>query len=179
MYLCPLSIKALLSDVTERKQGIVPFSPLLLHFHSPFTPIIKKIMKKSLLILSTLLISSMAAEAQQALWGGAQIVSPEINPDFTITFRYRAPKAKTVQLTGEFLPEQVIPTQNGGVWAINPPVDMKEGKDGVWEYTTPTPVPAGYYTYTFTEDGIRTIDPANVYINRDVATVTNQLIVSQ
>ena len=32
-------------------------------------------MKKSLLILSTLLISSMAAEAQQALWGGAQIVS--------------------------------------------------------------------------------------------------------
>jgi len=136
-------------------------------------------MKKSLLILSTLLISSMAAEAQQALWGGAQIVSPEINPDFTITFRYRAPKAKTVQLTGEFLPEQVIPTQNGGVWAINPPVDMKEGKDGVWEYTTPTPVPAGYYTYTFTEDGIRTIDPANVYINRDVATVTNQLIVSQ
>ena len=26
MYLCPLSIKALLSDVTERKQGIVPFS---------------------------------------------------------------------------------------------------------------------------------------------------------
>ena len=179
MFFGSLLIKALLSDVTERKQGIVPFSPLLLHFHSPFTPIIKKIMKKSLLILSTLLISSMAAEAQQALWGGAQIVSPEINPDFTITFRYRAPKAKTVQLTGEFLPEQVIPTQNGGVWAINPPVDMKEGKDGVWEYTTPTPVPAGYYTYTFTEDGIRTIDPANVYINRDVATVTNQLIVSQ
>ena len=122
-------------------------------------------MKKTLLILSALLLSSMGAEAQQALWGGTQIVSPEINPDFTITFRYRAPKAKTVQLSGEFLPEQLIPTQNGGVWAINPPVDMKEGKDGVWEYTTPNPVPAGYYTYTFTEDGIRRIAEAAWQVN--------------
>ncbi len=31
--------------------------------------------------------------AQQALWGGAAVVSPDIHDDNTVTFRLKAPKA--------------------------------------------------------------------------------------
>ena len=134
-------------------------------------------MNKVLLLTSIALLSSTAF-AQQNLFGGAQIKSPEINADGTITIRFQNPKAKTVKVEGDFLPEQLIETPQG-VWAIHPAVDLKEGQNGVWEYTTPEPVAADYYTYTLTVDGIKTVDPANVYINRDVATITNQLIVSR
>ena len=60
-------------------------------------------MKKSTLV-AALLSLGIAASAQQALGPGSGIVSPEINPDHTVTFRLRAPKAITVQLTGDFLP---------------------------------------------------------------------------
>jgi len=135
-------------------------------------------MKKILFITSAFLMAGSLL-AQQNLFGGAQIKSPEVNPDGTITIRFQGPKAKSVKVEGDFLPEQLIETGNGGVWAIHPAVDLKEGQNGVWEYTTPEPVPADYYTYTLTVDGIKTVDPANVYINRDVATITNQLIVSR
>lgn len=46
--------------------------------------------------------------AQQALGPGSGLVSPEIHPDHTVTFRYFAPKAITVQLTGDFLPTRPI-----------------------------------------------------------------------
>jgi len=136
-------------------------------------------MKKNLIISLALLCTMTTGNAQQNLFGGAQVKSPEVNADGTITIRFRGPKAKTVQVEGDFLPEQLIPTENGGVWAIHPAVNLVEGKDGVWEYTTPTPVPTDYYTYNLYIDGIKTVDPANVYINRDVATITNQLIVSR
>jgi len=135
-------------------------------------------MKKTLILASAALMAG-SVFAQQNLFGPQQVTSPQVNPDGTVTIRYKNPKAKTVQVMGEFLPEQLIPTGNGGVWAINPPVDLKEGKDGIWEYTTPEPVAANYYTYTLVVDGLKTVDPANVYINRDVSTVTNQLIVSR
>lgn len=40
-----------------------------------------------------MLASAMApdASAQQALWSGAQVVSPQINEDNTVTFRYSGP----------------------------------------------------------------------------------------
>lgn len=55
----------------------------------------------------------MSANAQQALWGGSQIVSPEVHPDKTVTFRLSAPKAVKVQLTGDFLPTQKMQTPFG------------------------------------------------------------------
>ena len=133
---------------------------------------------KKLTIIAAAALMAGSCFAQQNLFGGAQIKSPEINPDGTITIRYQGRKAKTVKLESDFLPEQLIDTPQG-VWAIHPAVDLKEGANGVWEYTTPAPVEADYYTYTLTVDGVKTVDPANVYINRDVATVTNQLIVSR
>ena len=97
MFFGSLLIKALLSDVTEREQSIVPFSPLLLPFYSPFTP--KIIMKKAILTLSAVILATLGTQAQQALFGGSSIVSPEIHPDNTVTFRLYAPKAVSVKVT--------------------------------------------------------------------------------
>lgn len=69
-------------------------------------------MKKLLSILACALWASMAW-AQQALFGGNQIVSPEVNADGTVTFRLYAPKAVKVEVTGDFLPQVKVPTSMG------------------------------------------------------------------
>ena len=89
-------------------------------------------MKRTLLVATALLAGS-AAYAQQALGPASGITSPEIHPDHTVTFRYRAPKAVTVQLQGDFLPGRV---------------DMKEGRAGMWTYTT-EPLTGELYSYSF------------------------------
>ncbi len=115
-------------------------------------------MKKALITISCTLFA-LSAFAQQALGPGTGIVSPEINPDNTVTFRYVNPKAVTVKLSGDFLEPRT-------------PVDMTEGKDGVWTYTS-EPLKGELYSYSFIVNGKRTMDPSNIYQNRDIATWTN------
>lgn len=131
---------------------------------------------KRLSSLAVALLMCIFTFAQQALWGGAPVVSPDIHSNNTVTFRLRAPKAVKVQVTGDFLPAQKIKTPFGesdgpGV------VDLKEGKDGVWEYTTPEPLKPELYSYSFIVDDLKMMDPGNVYMIRDVATVTNVFII--
>lgn len=57
---------------------------------------------RKLFFLSALLLMCTFAFAQQALWGGAPVVSPEIHDNNTVTFRLKAPKAIKVQVTGDF-----------------------------------------------------------------------------
>lgn len=133
-------------------------------------------MKKTFL-LAIMAIGACTIHAQQALFDGSSIVSPQINADNTVTFRIHAPKAVSVQVDGDFLPQQLIDTPNGK-WAVNIPADLKEGKDGVWEYTTPAPLAANYYCYNFVVDGQKQLDLQNVYVNRDVKTLTNYFIVT-
>ena len=109
------------------------------------------------------LLMPVAALAQQALWGNAPVVSPEIHENNTVTFRLRAPKAVKVQVTGDFLAKGVA--------------DLVENKEGVWEYTTPEPLKPELYGYTFLVDGLKINDPSNVYMIRDVATITNVFII--
>ena len=118
----------------------------------------------------------VSAFAQQALWGGPQVVSPEINQEEgTVTFRYRAPKAVKVTVSGDFLPTQVIDTPFGKF--EGPGVaELKEGKDGIWEYTTDFKVAPEMYNYTFNVDGLNLIDNNNMWVNRDVATLTSAFI---
>ena len=114
--------------------------------------------------------------AQQALWGGAPVVSPEIHSDNTVTFRLKAPKAVRVQITGDFLPKQKVKTPQGE-FEVPGVTDLTEGKEGVWEFTTPEALQPELYSYSFIVDGLRMMDPANVYMIRDVATVTNVFII--
>ena len=112
---------------------------------------------KRIFLFTLLLAATLGASAQQALGPGSGIVSPEINPDHSVTFRLRAPKAVKVQVRGDFAAR---------------PCDMTEGEGGVWTFTT-EPLEGELYSYNFVVDGQRTLDPSNVYMNRDVATWTN------
>lgn len=127
-------------------------------------------------LLSALLLMCAMTFAQQALWGGAPVVSPEIHDNNTVTFRLKAPKAVKVQVTGDFLPTQKIKTPFGEF--DGPGVaDLKEGKDGVWEFTTPEPLKPELYSYSFIVNDLKMMDPSNVYMIRDVASVTNVFII--
>ena len=132
---------------------------------------------KKYIALAACATMAMAANAQQALWGQASVVSPEINADKTVTFRLHAPKAVKVEVTGDFLPTQKVEVPGFGTFDAPGVGEFKEGKDGIWEYTTPAPVAPELYTYTFKVDGQTMIDPSNVYINRDVASLTSLLLV--
>lgn len=118
-----------------------------------------KTMKRTIIAALALFIS-IASFAQQALWDAPNVASPQINEDNSVTFRLHAPKAVKVQVVGDFADGAAELTE----------------KDGVWEYTT-APLASELYSYAFIVDGFRTLDPANVYINRDVASVANIFII--
>lgn len=77
---------------------------------------------------------------------GPFIVSPQVNVDNTVTFRYLAPLAKMVKLSGQF--------QKG-------PVEMTKDSIGIWSITI-GPVKPDIYPYSFQVDGVTVMDPANV-----------------
>ncbi len=122
-------------------------------------------------------IATVACWAQEALWSGTQVKSPVVNDNGTVTFNIFAPKASRVTVSGDFLPPVMAdtpfgPQQQPGV------ADLKEGKNGVWTYTT-APLQPELYSYTFSVNDMQVLDPANVYVNRDVAALTSIFIVSQ
>lgn len=114
---------------------------------------------------------ALAANAQQALWGVPQLISPEVNADQTVTFRLNAPAAKSVQVTGDFLPTRKIQTPFG---EFDGPgfASLAKNSDGLWEFTSDKLNPE-LYSYTFVVDSLGMTDPSNVYTIRDVASVTN------
>ena len=132
-------------------------------------------MKKITTIIAALCVACTAF-AQQALWGGASVESPVVNEDGTVTFRYQAPKAVKVTVSGDFLPTQKIQTPFGEFDAPGV-AELKEGPHGVWEYTTDFKVAPEMYTYTFSVDGNTVIDNNNMWVNRDVSSLTSAFIV--
>lgn len=131
---------------------------------------------KKMLTLAAALLMCAAAFAQEALWGAGHPTSPQINDNSTVTFRLRAPKAVKVQVTGDFLPKQKVKTPQGE-FEMPGMADLTEGQNGVWEYTTPEPLKPELYSYSFLVDGLRMNDPGNIYLIRDVSTLTNVFII--
>lgn len=131
-------------------------------------------MKKIILVLG-LMTGLLTCNAQQALWGSSQIISPEIHPDNTVTFRLNAPDAKSVQITGDFLNPKLIDTPNGKFEAPGT-ADLEKNARGIWEYTSQILSPE-LYSYSLIVDGLKMPDPANVYQIRDIATLTNVFLI--
>ena len=77
---------------------------------------------------------------------GPIIISPQVNPDKTVVFRYLAPMASVIKLSGQFLKE---------------PVAMKKDSLGIWSITV-GPIKPDIYPYSFNVDGVTVMDPANV-----------------
>ncbi len=133
-------------------------------------------MKKHLLFhLAFLVHFGFSALAQEAIFSAQQIVSPEIHEDQSVTFRLLAPNAKSVQVTGDFLPTVKMETQRGPMDAPGK-AELVMGENGVWEYTSQSLSPE-LYNYSFIIDGFATTDPNNPFLIRDVASVTNIFII--
>ncbi|MBO5862138.1 MAG: esterase [Bacteroidales bacterium] len=135
-------------------------------------------MKRFITIAASLLWGA-ALFAQQALVPGTGIVSPEINADNTVTFRYYNPKAITVEVSGDFLPtERITFTMDGRERSIDAPqrAALTE-QNGLWTYTS-APLEGELYSYTLYVDGQKMMDPSNIYQNRDIATWTNIFTIS-
>lgn len=115
-----------------------------------------------LLTALMVILTSSNISAQQNLWQGEGVRSPELDAEGRATFRLYAPDVEAVTLEGDFLAEGVA---------------MTRGEDGVWSYTT-EPLPSEMYYYSFNVQGIGKIhDPQNVYMVRDVASQMNYFIV--
>jgi enterochelin esterase-like enzyme len=84
--------------------------------------------------------------------GQDTLVSPEVYPDRTVTFRVRAPQATEVTLTGDWMATTETPT--GGA------TRMTKDESGVWSFTSP-PLEASLHLYFFTLDGLAIADPVN------------------
>lgn len=119
-------------------------------------------MKKIYALIMAVGASVAGLSAQQALWGVPALVSPEINPDNTVTFRLKAPGASSVKVTGDFLAGRTA--------------EMACDSAGVWTFTSSSVAPE-MYRYNFVVDGLTVTDPSNVFELRDVCTVFNYFIV--
>ena len=73
------------------------------------------------------------------------LVSPDVRPDRTIVFRFWAPKANEVQLSGD--------------WMDGPPVPLAKDAQGVWT-ATQGPLEPNIYRSSFLVDGARADDPS-------------------
>ncbi len=127
------------------------------------------------IFLIFIIMTSIPAMAQQSLFGGQQIISPEINSNNTVTFRYFAPNADTVQITGDFLPTEKMKTQ-WGTFDAPGKVLLKKDQKGIWSFTSQI-LPSELYNYSFIVDGITTTDPNNPFLVRDVASIMNIFII--
>ncbi|WP_337042268.1 alpha/beta hydrolase [Emticicia sp. 17c] len=77
---------------------------------------------------------------------GPLVISPQVNADKSVTFRYLAPLASEVKLSGQFL---------------KAPIAMVKDAQGIWSVTTEAVKP-DIYPYSFQVDGVTVMDPANV-----------------
>lgn len=118
--------------------------------------------------VATLLLASPGftpqAPAQQgpAAGAAASVRSPEVLPDGRVTFRLYAPKAGDVRVTGD--------------WPQGGDIAMAKDDHGVWAVTV-GPLASEMWTYSFSVDGVRTPDPANIRVKRDVGRIEDTLFV--
>ena len=119
-------------------------------------------------VLVTALLSVSAAFAQPDP-GAAnrpaapRLVSPEIHPDRTVTFRFYAPKSSEVTLNGS--------------WEGGTAIKMTKDDAGVWSATI-GPMAPQLWGYWFLADGVKALDPSNGETQRDGNRYDNLLMIS-
>jgi enterochelin esterase-like enzyme len=111
------------------------------------------------LLLLPLLLPSLPSPNQPTHAQSAppqRVISPEIGPEATVTFRLRAPQAESVRLTsGGDLPQ--IP--------FGQTLPLARGDGDVWELTL-SGVDPGTYRYAFVVDAVTVVDPAHAGASR-------------
>ena len=132
---------------------------------------------KRILVIAALCLTGMVAFAQQNLtWGqGPQVASPVMNADNSVTFNMIAPEAQKVQITGDFLSPKKIEF-GGNTYETPGVVDLVKNDKGVWSFTSESLKPE-LYTYNMIVDGVKIIDPLNVYNIRDINNLFSVLLI--
>jgi enterochelin esterase-like enzyme len=117
-------------------------------------------------ILSTLALGFAAVTVASPIAGSQTdpppLISPEVHPDDTVTFRFRDPNAKevAVQLEGSAKP-----------------VPMQKDDQGVWSVTS-GPLAPDYYGYSFLADGVAgLLDPSNYRVKPNFLYRANEVYV--
>lgn len=90
--------------------------------------------------LSLLLASSLSAQPARTT-----VISPEVHPDLSVTFRLQAAQAAKVSVNGDFAAGRI---------------EMAKDVGGIWTATT-APLAPDLYGYNFSMDGVTIIDPRN------------------
>jgi enterochelin esterase-like enzyme len=120
----------------------------------------------ALLLLSAPLAAQEPPATSVGTRGGqaqaAAVRSPEVLADGRITFRLLAPNATDVVLQGN--------------WAGGRDLKMTRDTAGVWSVTTAALQPE-LWAYTFSVNGVRTLDPRNYNVVRDGVGFMNTLLV--
>ena len=88
--------------------------------------------------------------------------SAEVAPDLRVTFRMNAPKATQVTLNGD--------------WPGGRGLPMTKDASGTWTLTT-EPLTPEIWMYTYSIDGVATLDPGNSRVLRDGVRRMNALVV--
>ena len=108
-------------------------------------------------VLSVALFAQEAPTTSPGTGGGqaraAKVHSPEVLADGRVTLRLLAPKATEVLVQGN--------------WERGHDLPMTKDGSGLWSVTTPALQPE-LWAYTFSVDGVRTLDPSNYKVARDV-----------
>src|SRR6266446_9803074 len=110
----------------------------------------------SLLLLFYVFGFASAAFAQTT---PVPVVSPEVLSDNRVTFRFRAPNVKEVELSLEGAPKGLT---------------MQKDEQGVWSVTT-EPLTPDFYGYAFVADGVHLIDPANPLMKPNLLNTSSQV----
>lgn len=139
-------------------------------------------MKKTIVASAALALSSIMSYAQQSHvnvdWRpqvntegitpfSCQVISPEVFPDHTVTFRVKAPNAKEVLLAGSMFV---------GPEAGKRPAFTK-GDDGIWTLTLGPLRPEIYFYYVIV-DGLQNVDPNNTFTGHAAMPAFSMLFVN-
>jgi enterochelin esterase-like enzyme len=115
----------------------------------------------ALLALASLAPSGASAQQQRRQpTPNDTLKSTEVDPDGKVTFRIYAPKADEVSVSGDFGQGGKLTKDDKGVWSISV-----------------GPLTPDFYSYSFTVDGVRTVDPKNAMIKQGITSLDSMFLV--
>lgn len=119
---------------------------------------------KSTLAVLFVIGSVYTTQAQEiSAMQAPKVVSPEVAPDNSVSFRVFSPNANEV-------------TVNGSWMGFRETLPLTKGENGVWSATI-DPLPSSMYHYNFFIDGVSAIDPTNPEALRDGTRYASLLMV--
>jgi enterochelin esterase-like enzyme len=114
-----------------------------------------------LLVLLTLASDATAQFPRRERTPNDTLRSTEVNDDRRVTFRIYAPQADEVTISGDWMGQ-----------GLGTDRELSKDDEGVWSINV-GPLPPDFYSYSFTVDGVKTLDPKNPAIKQGINSLDN------